>query len=114
MTRIRQAIGSYQNISLDDVCTLVKVRYEKDELKQEKPINEERTVFCMLSSITQNEFYNAGRNGHKPVMTVYLHADEYDDERELIYRGETFVIYRSFIRIDGYIELSCERRVGVK
>lgn len=114
MPRIRQRTGSYQNISLDDVCTLISHTYEMDELKQEKAVVKERTVFCMLSSVNRAEFFQAGKNGFKPSLIIYLQSEEYDDQEELKYRNEVYKVYRSFVRSDGYIELSCEKRTGRK
>ena len=114
MPQIRQAVGSYQNISLDDVCSLITITYTKDDLKQQKAITRERQVFCMLSSVNRAEFFAAGKNGHKPQMILYMQADEYDNQEELKYRNDVYKIYRSFFRTDGYVELSCEKRVGRK
>ena len=114
MPQLRQRTGSYQNISLDDVCSLVTTTYTLDDLNQQKPTTTERHVFCMISSVNRAEFFTAGKNGFKPQMIVYMQAEEYDDQEELIYRDHKYFIYRSFVRTDGYVELSCEKRVGRK
>ena len=113
MPQLRQSVGSYNNISLDDVCTLVSQTYVKDELNQEIEQDVERTVFCMVSSVNRAEFFQAGRNGHKPVMIIYMDAIEYDDQSELLYRDEKYYVYKVFFRTDGHVELSCEKRVGL-
>ena len=114
MPKIRQTVGSYNNISLDDVCTLVSIDYVVDEIGQQRALQKERNVFCMVSSVNRAEFFAAGKNGFKPQMIIYMQAEEFDDQEELKYRNEKYFIYRSFIRTDGYIELSCEKRVGRK
>ena len=114
MPQLRQAVGSYQNISLDDVCSLITTTYTMDALNQQKATTTERQVFCMPSSVNRAEFFAAGKNGHKPQMIIYIHGEEYDHQEELKYRNDVYKIYRSFLRTDGYIELSCEKRVGRK
>ena len=114
MPRIRSTVSDGKTISLDDVCALVSKHYRMDEYHQQIAETVERRIFCMRASVGRNEFFAAGHNDMKPSMTLFVDAEEYDEEDELLYNDERYTVYRSFIRPDGYAELYCEKRVGVR
>lgn len=104
----KASIGNVQNISLDDVCELISITTTKDEIGQ---FIEEETpylVFCSKLSITRAEFNAAGQLGHKPEMMLIVDADTYQNERYLRYENKQYIIYKTFQRVDGLMELYCE------
>ncbi|SDC06116.1 phage head closure protein [Shouchella lonarensis] len=99
-------------MSLDDICDLITVDYITDDIQQEISQETARTVFCIRLSVSRQEFYNAGQAGHKPSMTLLVDSDEYDNEQKFVYQDQTYHVYRSFLRQDGYTELYGEVRTG--
>lgn len=110
MPSIKSSLRNNQHISLDDVCFLVSVTFAEDDLGQTEI---ERQIFCAKTSVSRAEFLAAGQLNHKPQMTMIVDADEYDGEQKLKYDGKKYVIYRDFVRADGFTELYCEVRKGV-
>lgn len=108
----KQSINYNKNISLDDICYLLSMTIEKDELLQEIEVPNEREVFCSTQSVNRYEFNSGGSNGIKPKYTFLVDYDEYNDETDVKYNGNVYSIYRTFARYDGYIELHAEVRVG--
>jgi|SRR3954453_7660857 SPP1 family predicted phage head-tail adaptor len=113
MPSLKSSIGNRQEVSLDDVCYLLSITSEPDELGQ--PIKTEKSfmVFCSKISITRAEFNAAGQLGHKPDMMLLVDADAYDKEQYLKYNEKKYSIYKSYQRFDGFIELYCEVKTGV-
>ncbi|KMT51310.1 hypothetical protein TU51_04950 [Bacillus cytotoxicus] len=100
-------------MSLDDVCFLISIETEKDELGQEIGTNEKpRQIFCSELSISQSEFYSAGQLNRKPQIMLIVDSDEYDKESKVKYEEMKYTIYRSFMRSDGFTELYCEVNIG--
>ncbi|PEL24696.1 phage head closure protein [Bacillus toyonensis] len=113
MPSLKSSVGNSKRISLDDVCFLISVETEKDELGQEIGTNEtERQIFCTELSISQSEFYSAGQLNRKPQIMLIVESDEYDKEGKVKYEETKYNIYRSFMRSDGFTELYCEVNIG--
>ena len=101
-----------RKISLDDVCYLLSVTSEPDELGQAIKTEKPFMVFCSKISITRAEFNAAGQLGHKPDMMLLVDADAYDQEQYLEYNKKKYSIYKSYQRFDGFTELYCEVKSG--
>jgi SPP1 family predicted phage head-tail adaptor len=112
MTSFKQSIGNPRLVSLDDVCYLLAITTEKDELGQ--PIKTETPfmVFCSNLSITRAEYQNAGILGYKPDVLLIVDSDSYDNEKSIEYHGKKYSVYRNFRRIDGFTEVYCEVKAG--
>lgn len=96
-----------------DVLTLVKRRYEADALSQRIPQEDKREVFCRVQSVSQREFFEAGRNGFKPELKATLSTEfDYDGESIAIWNDDRYSIYRTFITDSGQIELYLQRETG--
>ena len=95
-------------ISLDDVCFLISTELVQDELGQfiekETPV----MIFCSRLSITRAEFNTSGMLGYKPEMMLIVDADTYQNEVSLEYDNKKYSIYKTFQRVDGFMELYCE------
>lgn len=71
-----------------------------------------RTVFCDVKSISGQEFANAGQNGIKPALVFLMWAHEYGGEDTVEYLSKDYVVYRTYVRDDGRVELYTEVRAG--
>lgn len=68
-----------------------------------------RTVMAEARSIGMREMYTAMSQGLNPSITFTLTlAQDYNDERELLWNGKRYKIIRTYVNGDG-IELTCER-----
>ena len=96
-----------------DVVTLIDVTYTEDAIGQRVPTETYTEIFAEIRSVTQNEWFNAGKIGLKPSFTVVTPFMNYDGQKELLYKGRRYTIYRSFLReaVDT-VELYCEEKVG--
>jgi len=112
MPSIKSTIGNNKHISLDDVCSLVSKTYVEDELGQEEAVEVHRQIFCSKLSILRQEFAAAGQLGLRPQMMIVVDSDEYDKEDSLVYENIKYLVYKDFMRTDGYTELYCGVKVG--
>ena len=69
-------------------------------------------VFVQVDSISQTEFYEAGRNGLNPQYRFRMFAGDYAGQTVCEYHGMRYSIYRTFMRDDDTIELYVERKGG--
>ena len=72
----------------------------------------ERKVFCQVDSVTRQEFFEGGRNGLNPEYRMTMFFADYNGERELIYKGLTYSVYRTFQKRTDTLELYVERKGG--
>lgn len=113
MPSLKSTMGNSKHISLDDVCFLISVTYEEDELAQQIEVETERQIFCTTTSVTRQEFATAGQLGLKSAKTIIVDADEYDGESLLKYNAQKYSVYRDYRREDGFTELHVEVKIGV-
>ena len=96
-----------------DIIGLIEVRYSTNEYGvQQKTEQPERTVMCQVQSVTQNEFFEGGRNGLNPELVFRVFSADYNDESVVAYKGKRYGVYRTYVRKDDFIELYCERKGG--
>lgn len=95
-----------------DVISLIETLTEQDENGVWQKRYSSRQVFCQVQSISQREFYEGGRNGLNPEFKFTLFFGDYNNESTLIYKGQTYAIYRTYLRKDDFLELYCERKGG--
>lgn len=99
---------------LDDICYLVHEEIVKNEYYQEEVKETLREVYCKKSSITRSEFYSSGKQGMKPSFVLTVAKIDYEDEDEVQYNEKRYAIYRTYEVDADYIELYCEKKVGVQ
>ena len=69
-----------------------------------------RTVFCTVQSVTRNEYYTALNAGVTPEFVFRLAlAEDYQNERIVIWRGQKFRVVRTYVTEDDGIEITVER-----
>lgn len=95
-----------------DVISLIETLTEQDENGVWQKRYSSRQVFCQVESVSQREFYEGGRNGLNPEFKFTLFFGDYNNESTLIYKGQTYAIYRTYLRKDDLLELYCERKGG--
>ena len=71
-----------------------------------------KNVFCQVDSVTRQEFFEGGRNGLNPEFRMTMFFADYNGERELIYKGLTYSVYRTFQKRTDTLELYVERKGG--
>lgn len=84
-----------------------------DEIGQQIPMESRRTVFCNISSVSQEEIKDAGRSGLSPEYRATVYREEYHGERIAELCGVRYGIYRTYLAKGEMIELYLERKVGV-
>lgn len=112
MVQYKQSIGNARNISLDDVCYLVSTKIIQDDLFQDIKVEDEHEVFCSVLNINQHEYTSAIAAGRKPKNTFVINYEDFNNENKIKYNNESYTIYRTFVRYDGYIECHCEVKIG--
>lgn len=96
----------------DDVLELVSTVLTQNAYGVWVKTETSRQVFCRVSSVSQTEFFEAGRNGLNPEWRFSIFAADYQDEETVIYNGKRYGIYRTY-RDGDWIELYAERKGGV-
>ena len=95
---------------MDSVITLYSNTYTKNKYGVTVPGDQTKLdVFCQVRSISQTEFFEAGRNGLNPSFVFTVFAADYNNETLIEYEGLTYSVYRTYINGD-YIELYVERK----
>ena len=95
-----------------DILTLITISQTQDEFgrwqKTETPLD----VFVQTDSISQQEFYEAGRNGLSPEFRFRMFAGDYDGQTVCEYNGLRYAIYRTYKTRNDVMELYVEREGG--
>ncbi len=71
-----------------------------------------RLVYANVSSVTQREWMDGGRIGLNPEFRMTMFAFDYAGEKELVYNGSVYSIYRTYMSTDNTIELYVQRKQG--
>lgn len=73
---------------------------------------EKTEVLVSVESAGQSEFFAAQQTGVWASFKLSLWMSDYDGQRKCLFCGKEYIIYRTFIRKDGKIELYLGERVG--
>lgn len=95
-----------------DVISLIKNERYQDEYGVWRSRQTSRDVYCQIDSVTQNEFFEGGRNGLNPEFRITMFLYDYAGESLLEYDGKQYSIYRTYKRRNDRIELYVERKGG--
>lgn len=95
-----------------DVITLVSETNIRDSFGIYQPTKTTRNIFAQVDSVTASEFFEGGRNGLNPELRFTVFAFDYQGEREAVYNGEHYAIYRTYKGRDDTLELYVERKGG--
>ena len=94
------------------VISLISEKRYKNEYGVFQTCASSRDVFCQVNSVSRAEFFEAGRNGLNPEYEFTMFADDYNGEKVVEYKGETYAVYRTYHARTDTIELYVERRGG--
>ena len=94
------------------VAYLISDTYTQDELGIFQHTQTSRKVFVNVSSVTQTEWFNGGRNGLNPAYRFTMFEYDYQGESVIQYDGINYAIYRTYITDDDRIELYAELKKG--
>lgn len=95
---------------------LIEVVTEKDSLNQVvEKTRTTQTVFAEIGSVSQTEFFSAGRIGFQPSLKATIYDFEYNSEPIVKFNSKLYSVYR-FYYINGTdrVELYLEERGGTK
>lgn len=71
-------------------------------------------VFCDVKSITQTEWFEAGRNGiQHPEFVFIINRNEYSGQRVVLYNGQLYGVYRTYAGKNENLELYVEAKGGL-
>lgn len=71
-----------------------------------------KDVFCQVNSVTRAEFFEGGRNGLNPEYRFTVFFGDYSGEREVIFKGNAYSVYRTYHARTDELELYVERKGG--
>lgn len=97
----------------DDIVYLLKKGYKPDGIGNQIPVKEERPVFAMIGSVSQAEYFEAGKMGLKPEYKITIYNQEYDGEEKVRYGDTIFSIYRTYLYGDR-LEMYLTKKDGVQ
>ena len=95
-----------------DVIKLITVTRTQDEYGVWRSTESEKEIFCQVSSVTQSEFFEGGRNGLNPEFRFTVFFGDYSDEPIVIYKGNRYSVYRTYLGRNDRLELYVERKGG--
>lgn len=97
---------------MSDVLKLITETFTQDAYGNDVAQETKTEVFCEVYSISQNEFFSAGKEGFRPSFRFDIFFDDYEGEQIVEYNGKRYFIYRTYQR-DDTMELYVEMRVGI-
>lgn len=92
--------------------TLLTTTKEQDDYGVWVETITSKDVFAQVDSVTRAEFFEGGRNGLNPEYRMTMFSGDYDGQKMLIYNGNTYSIYRTYLNRTDTIELYVERKGG--
>ena len=95
-----------------DVINLMQVHKEQDDYGRWVETYTKKQVFCQVESVSQREFFDAGRNGLNPEYMFVIFFGDYENEPVIEYNGQTYAVYRTYLTKTDKMELYVERKGG--
>ena len=97
-----------------DVICLVDFDHVQDKNGVWQKTEVKTEVYCDVRSITQTEWFNAGRNGiEHPSLVFVINRNEYSGQEAVEYNGKLFGVYRTYMAKNENLELYCEAKGGL-
>lgn len=90
---------------------LVSETYSQNQYGVMISSEDKRKVYCDVNSVTQQEWFEGGRNGLNPRYRFRMFKYDYKGERVFEYQGTQYTIYRTF-EFNDLIDLYVELRKG--
>lgn len=95
-----------------DVIKLVTETWTKDKYGIAQRTVTKKEVFCNVTSVSAEEFFEGGRNGLNPEFRFTMFFGDYDGQTMVEYNGETYGVYRTYRERNDMIELYVSRKGG--
>lgn len=95
-----------------DVIYLISESYHQNEYGVMEKTTDRRKVFCKVSSVSGQEWFEGGRNGLNPQYRFTMFSHDYQNEQIIEYHDTLYAIYRVFFKSVDQIELYTELRKG--
>jgi SPP1 family predicted phage head-tail adaptor len=95
-----------------DVINLISITRTQGRDGQFVDTETSKQVYCQVSSVTQSEFYEGGRNGLNPEYRFTVFFADYNDETIVEYKGKRYAVYRTYLTRNDRLELYVERKGG--
>ena len=95
-----------------DVIKLIGMTKTQDAYGVWREVPKPKEVMCQVDSVSQTEFYKAGRNGLNPEYRFTMFHADYSGESVVEYKGNTYSVYRTYLRKTDVLELYVERKGG--
>ncbi len=95
-----------------EVITLLGETQTQNDFGVWVPQRTSKEVFCQVNSVTRAEFFEGGRNGLNPEYRFTMFFGDYNGEREVIYKGNAYSVYRTYHARTDDLELYVERKGG--
>ncbi len=95
-----------------DVIELVTVTRTQDEYGVWRTSETTKKIYCQVDSVTQSEFFEAGRNGLNPEFRFTVFFGDYSNEPIVIYKDKRYAVYRTYLTRNDRLELYVERKGG--
>lgn len=91
---------------------LVTVTRTQDEYGVWRTSETTKKIYCQVDSVTQSEFFEAGRNGLNPEFRFTVFFGDYSNEPIVIYKNKRYAVYRTYLTRNDRLELYVERKGG--
>ena len=95
-----------------DVIKLITMTRTQDEYGRWIATPTATEVMCQVESVSQAEFFEGGRNGLNPEYRFTMFFGDYSGESVVEYKGNTYSVYRTYLRKTDVLELYVERKGG--
>ena len=100
-------------MTLVNKIVLVDETETTDDIGQITRTESQKAIMGEVRSVSQSEFMQGRQSGISPAYVFRVSRFAYDGEKVALYGGEYLRIYRTYESDENYIELYCEREVGV-
>lgn len=97
-----------------DVINLIQETQTQNSFGGWDVVETSQEVFCDVRSITQTEWFEAGRSGiDHPAYTFVINRNEYSGEKIVEYNGQRYGVYRTYEARNENLELYVEAKGGL-
>lgn len=96
----------------DIICTLLSTTIQSNSIGvEEETTTQIECPIIKVEDVYATEFYEANEQGFHPELRIRISSINYNNEKELIYKGITYSIIRTQEPVIDEKILICERKV---
>lgn len=93
---------------------LISKTYTEDNYGVLQPSTQKRLVYANVTSVSQSEWFEGGRNGLNPEYRMIMFGPDYEGEEIVEYNNQQYAVYRTYQARTDTLELYVERRKGAE